>query len=637
MKQNKLLQKQLLKFLPPEFHDDENLADFINAVNDSYNAYERDHELATRAFKLSEEDYEEVNKKLKSEVELKKISIIKLKEAISNLEKDAIFTLNTSDDLPDVIEYLKKQIEKRKAVEAALNNALELAEHSSRAKEIFLANMSHEIRTPMNAILGMSNQLTRTKLDTKQRFYLDTIQTASENLLVILNDILDLSKIEAGKLYLENIGFEPSSVVKRVMQVFMHKAEEKGLKIINSESDPNIAPVLIGDPYRLNQILLNLVSNSIKFTEKGYIDISCYVVEDCEKSQILEITVRDTGIGMDNEFKNNLFQKFVQEDKSVARKYGGTGLGMAICKNLIELMHGAIQVESQKNVGTAITLRIRFIKGTEQDLPKKAEAKIDSSILKNKKILLVEDNEMNRLVATMILNTYGAKLIEAHNGLEAIEALTQDSFDLVLMDVQMPVMDGLEATKTIREKLKLSIPIVALTANALKGENDKCFEAGMDAYLSKPFIEEELVTTISELLGIPRTLEKKSILEREEEKFEKVLYDLQYLHELCGKNEEFVWSMVDAFIKEAELAIKQIQNALKASDAKEIKSLAHRLKSNLAMLNAHILRDLAQKLENDLENNDLTEKVIKNIYQFQKGLEKILEQLHINRLVNTPQ
>ena len=385
----------------------------------------------------------------------------------------------------------------RKQLEIDLIVAREQAESSTRSKEVFLANMSHEIRTPMNAIIGMVNQLAKTTLDSSQLFYLDTINSASENLLVIINDILDLSKIEAGKLNLENIGFELKAVVSRAMQVLMHKAEEKGLSITQSHSDISISPVLMGDPYRLNQVLLNLISNAIKFTEKGGVDLSCTVVKDTPTKQTILITVKDTGIGMDEEFVNSLFDKFSQEDVSVTRRYGGTGLGMSICKDLVELMDGKIEVVSKKDIGTNIFIKIEFAIGGTSDLPRKEIFYINKDMLTNKKILVVDDNNMNRLVAKTILKNYGAIITEAANGKEAIELLQQEQIELVLMDIQMPVMGGMEATKIIRQDISESLPIIALTANAIKGDNEKCIDGGMNAYLSKPFKERDLLNVVA--------------------------------------------------------------------------------------------------------------------------------------------
>jgi len=387
-------------------------------------------------------------------------------------------------------------ITNKKALEEELLASREQAQSSAKAKQAFLANMSHEIRTPMNAILGMSRQLQKTNLNGDQQLYLDTINNAGEHLMVIINDILDISKIEAGKLTLEKIGFDFRDVIKNTVEVMQLRASEKGL-LIKTKIDDKITSVLNGDPYRLKQILFNLLSNAIKFSEKGNVCIDCELLEQDKAIQRIQIKVTDNGVGMTEEFLKNLFQSFTQEDKSVTRKFGGTGLGMTITKQLTELMGGYVKVESEKNVGTTFILSIPFEKGVPADLPAAAVMDTDSTILKDKKILLVEDNQTNRLIAKITLRPYGVLLTESVNGLEAVEAVAKNSFDLVLMDMQMPEMDGLEATKIIRQQLKSTVPIIALTANAIKGESEKCFEVGMDDFLSKPFNEDDLIAKIA--------------------------------------------------------------------------------------------------------------------------------------------
>lgn len=387
-------------------------------------------------------------------------------------------------------------ITNQKALEEELMASREQAESSAKAKQAFLANMSHEIRTPMNAIIGMSRQMQKTGLNGEQQLYLDTINNAGEHLMVIINDILDISKIEAGKLTLEKIGFDFREMIRNTVEVMQHRASEKGL-LINTAVDENIAAVLNGDPYRLKQIFFNLLSNAVKFSEQGDIRIDCRLIQQDAKVQLVQMSVADKGVGMAEEFLNNLFQSFSQEDRSVTRKFGGTGLGMTITKQLTELMGGTVKVESKKNFGTTFILSIPFEKGTASDLPAAAVMQTDYSNLQGKNILVVEDNQTNRLIAKITLKPYGVKLVEAINGLEAVKAVTDKAFDLVLMDMQMPEMDGLEATKIIRQQLKSKVPIIALTANAIKGESDKCFEAGMDDFISKPFEENELLSKIA--------------------------------------------------------------------------------------------------------------------------------------------
>jgi len=721
MKLNRLLNKQILKFLPPGFIESEEGSHFIEAVNSSYIAYERDIDLLNHAFRINEEEYIDINRKLKEEINLKQISISRLKESIHSIsvKSEPFKEENESDELLDIVNYLDDQINSRKQAEKMLRireekyrnitanmhlgllevnndeiitfanqsfcdmsgysreellgkNASHLfatdgntelllqknelrkqgysdsyeislrdkngeqkwwlisgaphyndkgkqigsigihlditrqkklekdlteaklqAEKSAQAKEIFLANMSHEIRTPMNAIMGMSFQLSKTSLNSRQTLFLDAIHNSAEHLLVIINDILDISKIEAGKLNLENIGFNIDAVVKNAVQVMQHKAEEKGLAL-GITIDQNISHVLIGDPHRFKQVILNMVSNSIKFTEKGNIHIACNLHDQSAGSQLLRIVITDTGIGMDEAFLSQLFTKFSQEDDSVARKYGGTGLGMSICKKLIELMNGSIEVTSKKNQGTSITFTLPFLTGSETDLPAKEEINFDSSILKGSRVLLVEDNEMNRLVATTVLGNYGIDFVEATNGEEAIHFLQKEKFDLVLMDVQMPVLNGIEATKIIRQQISSSIPIIALTANAIKGESDKCIVAGMNAYISKPFEEAVLIRTIGSLLGKEvkvRPLQK--IAATSEDK----LFDLQDLLKLSYGDEKFVTKIISMFIKTAPQSFSEMKKALNKNDLEKVKSLAHSLKPTIDSLGITSMKTRIREIE----------------------------------------
>ncbi|MBL0356104.1 MAG: PAS domain S-box protein [Chitinophagaceae bacterium] len=480
----------------------------------------------------------------------------------------------------------------QKILEYELLEAREHAELSASAKQTFLANMSHEIRTPMNAILGMSRQLQKTILDETQQLYLNTINNAGEHLMVIINDILDISKIEAGKLELENIGFSIKEVVKSIVDVMQHRASEKGI-LVNCSTDENIAGILKGDPFRLKQILFNLVSNAVKFSEKGIVSIDCILKEQHRNCQSVQISVADNGIGMDKEFMNNLFQSFTQEDKSVSRKFGGTGLGMTITKQLSELMGGHIHVQSEKNVGSTITLIIPFVIGNENDLPAKETRIADESILKDKQILLVEDNEMNRLVAIATLAHYGAKITEAVNGIEAVQAMKTLNFDLVLMDMQMPEMDGLEATRIIRKEVNAAIPIIALTANAIKGESDKCFAAGMDDFISKPFAEEALVAMIAKWLG----KEVKIIVAEHTVAVAGSLYDLSKMHEISKTNESFLKKLIALFIELATVTMEEMVVARQKNDFAKIKALAHSIKPSIDNMGIHSLKEGILRIE----------------------------------------
>ncbi len=484
-------------------------------------------------------------------------------------------------------------ITEQKQLERELIEAKVQAEHLAKTKEAFLANMSHEIRTPMNAIMGMSRQLAKTDLLPQQKFYLDVIHSASDNLLVIINDILDLSKVEAGKLSFESIGFESNSIAERVIRVLAHKAEEKGLKLQNSYFDTRIAPVLIGDPYRLNQVLFNLIGNSIKFTEKGFVDLSLELIEDNEFSQLIKIKVKDTGIGMDEDFVKNLFEKFSQENESITRKYGGTGLGMSICKNLVELMGGEIRAESIKGKGTTIILKIEFKKGNYTDVPEENIVQFNSNFLQGRKILITDDNELNRLVASIILQNYGAQIVEAFNGQQAIEVLKKQHFDVILMDIQMPVMNGIEATKALRQS-KCNVPIIALTAAAIKGERQKCISAGMSDYITKPFKEEVLLKIIDKLLK-NNNVEARHL--KNEESKEELLFDLTELEDISRGNKDFILKMLNIFCEQTPLILHEMLDAYKQGQYEKMGAMAHKMKPSIDNLKIMPLKQIIRDIE----------------------------------------
>jgi len=376
-----------------------------------------------------------------------------------------------------------------------LISALKRAESAEKHTQSFLANMSHEIRTPLNSIIGLSYQLLKSDMRQKEHGFVRTIHAASEHLLVLINDILDTSKIEAGKLGLDQTSFSLRELIQLMVELLRQKAEEKNIRII-TEIDSSLFDSHIGDPHRLKQILLNLLTNAVKFTPKGLIRITCKVEEDEAKQQSIALTIIDTGIGIEQEYIDRIFTKFSQEDKSTTRNYGGTGLGMFITKSLVELMGGTISVSSQKEIGTHVKINLSLPKNLVPVIQLPAKATTDTSILNNLHILVVDDNEMNRLVASTVLENHGIIVSEAVNGADALSKLEKESYDLILMDLQMPVMDGLEASLKIRKDLGLSVPIVALTASALNEESHRCLDAGMNDFIIKPFKEEEMVQVL---------------------------------------------------------------------------------------------------------------------------------------------
>jgi len=354
---------------------------------------------------------------------------------------------------------------------------------------------------------------------------------------------------------------------------------------------------LIGDPFRLNQIFFNLLSNAIKFTAKGKIEMDCHLISQTKTTQTLQFKVSDTGIGMDQDYLERLFEKFSQEHQSTSRNFGGTGLGMNITKELVDLMGGEIEVESEKGTGTVFAFRITFLKGNERDLPIVKKEEVDKEIFKGLKILLVDDNDMNRLVANTILENLGARVMEAVNGKQAVDFLMEESVDLILMDIQMPVMDGLEATQEIKKQTHHQTPIIALTANALKTDNERYIQAGMVASLPKPFSENEIIDVISRIIGNHKTIENPSSF-TDVETMETPLYDLTNLKTIADGNTGFIRKMIELFLGQTPPMLVQMREALGQHDLHTISGLAHKMKPSLENLGIVSLNEVVRTIEN---------------------------------------
>lgn len=460
----------------------------------------------------------EVCSQLKSNQQTQDIPIIFL---TAKREKDSIikgFQLGAVDYIPkpfskeELLARVNLHLTLRKTQEELIHSK-EMAEAAAKAKAIFLANMSHEIRTPMNGIVGMVDILKRTNLTKEQIEYLDIIEISGENLLMIINDVLDFSKIEAGQITFESIRFNLSDEVSEVIKLLKYKADQKKLEL-SYTLDPDVPEMLIGDPLRLKQVLINLCNNSIKFTTSGFVKIKVGKLSLNENKVILKFEVQDTGIGISPENQSKLFRSFSQADVSTTRKFGGTGLGLAISKNLVQLMNGHIGIISEEGKGAIFHFDCEFgvSKQSLTTLNEKDFPPLGTSV-KKLKILLAEDNVINQKVATLILEKMGHSVSVASDGFKAVEMFKNEVFDTIFMDVQMPNMDGVEATTIVREwelknNIENRIPIIAMTANTLRSDKDLFISVGMDDYLGKPFNNVELIRVLER---IQQQLERKNI------------------------------------------------------------------------------------------------------------------------------
>lgn len=499
-------------------------------------------------------------------------------------------------------------ITEQKQLEIELNEQKQRAEEASKAKEVFLANMSHEIRTPLNAIIGFLRELSKQELTELQKKYIDNSTVASRHLLAILNNILDISKIEAGEMELEKEDFVFEESIDKVVKVLQPLAKQKGLRL-SATIDPKVNKVLKADSLRIEQILFNLVGNSLKFTPQGRVDLKCEVVTDYANFQKILIKVIDTGIGMDKKYIETIFKKFSQEDKAVTRKFGGTGLGMAITKELVSLMHGDITIESEKGKGTTFFITLPLEKGNPDTIKQhNNQTNVDISGIS---ILVVEDNKMNRMVLQNSLQYFNCKVTEAENGVEALELLKENTYDVILMDIQMPEMDGLETTKIIRNEFKLNVPIIALTANAFKTEIENCKNVGMNDYVTKPFEEYILIETIANL-----TVNRPKNIDSANDNTDENVYNLTVLHNLSRGNKDFIKKMIQIFIEQTSETLADLDKAFIENNFIEISRLIHKMKPSVESLGINnIIKEIStlEKIAKTTTNKNEIENLLQKI------------------------
>ncbi|MCI5083148.1 MAG: ATP-binding protein [Saprospiraceae bacterium] len=493
-----------------------------------------------------------------------------------------------------------RDITKRKEAERALIKAKKEAESARLAEQQFLANMSHEIRTPMNAVVGMTHLLNETKLSDIQQEYLQSLQFSANHLMELINNILDLSKIEAGELVFDNRAFRLDHLLDMIKQTFQLKVKKEPIEV-KIEMDEQIRKPFMGDPLRLNQILTNLLGNALKFTHEGEIGIEASLEKQEGETYWILLTIFDTGIGIPVDKLDLIFENFKQADLQVTRKYGGTGLGLSIVKQLVGMLGGNIVVESEVGEGTRFMVLLPF---EESEMPSKQLPLIpdpnqSSDLPEGLEVLVVEDNEMNQRLITRVLDRWKSQYEIANDGIEAVIQSRQKKFDVILMDIHMPEMDGVEASRIIRqenENPNAATPIIALTAAALNEEKKRVFDAGMNDFMLKPFVPKALKKLVkkwikNEPIVVPETVNK------DESRASATGVNLDYLYEISGNDKFFVIEMLDTFLAEIPTGIKELQGQLDKEDFARLAKTAHRLKPNLMMVGLPNGEKMAKDLE----------------------------------------
>jgi len=518
--------------------------------------------------------------------------------------------------------------EKQKAHEGNLVNAKLKAEKLVKLKQGFLANMSHEIRTPMNAIIGFTDIVLGNELKPEVRDKIERIKQSGENLLVIINDILDFTKIEKGKLGVENISFSLEKVIDNVKAQLENIAQAKKVRLVVNR-DSEVPENIKGDPVRLSQILMNLMDNAIKFTENGFVELRVKIVSIQNGDTIIQFEIEDTGIGIPTSKQESIFDSFTQASSTTTRKFGGSGLGLSICKQLVHLLGGEIWLNSQENVGSTFFFTIST-ESVQEELDNPT-TNIEEFNISGTKVLLVEDNVMNRELAIHFLKEWGVEYDTAKNGDLGVSKVKHNNYDLILMDLSMPVMDGYQAANKIRllEDDKARIPILAMTANAFKNDIDKCFEVGMNDHISKPFKSEELKIKIYQLVNkVESTLSKsKDKLDQLKELKDEKLFCLDLLKDMGGDNSDFTKEMVEIYVTQSPLTLKRLLKALDAWETAEIKAAAHKLRSPAALMGISKAVELTEFIEVNVFDNGKRDQVKLAVERLNELINKVISQV----------
>jgi PAS domain S-box-containing protein len=492
-------------------------------------------------------------------------------------------------------------ITEMKQLEFELKGARHKAEESSKAKAMFLANMSHEIRTPLNGIVGMAEQLAQSQLDADQRYFVDIMRSASSTLLSIINDVLDISKIESGKFSIETTAFNLNETIRTTLSIFGEKAKQSNVSLdIELMDDRGV--MHLGDPHRISQVLFNIVGNAMKFTQAGYVRVTSHLARGENDMCFVSFSIEDTGVGMDIAYLTKVFEAFTQEDASITRKFGGSGLGLSIARSIVHIMGGTIEIESEKGKGTRVNIRIPMRISNEKTKKDIVEMTDLQKSLKGLRILAVEDNELNRMVLQVILKKCEIVVTIAHNGQEAINLIQQQEFDLVLMDVQMPIVDGLEATKYIRDELKLTTPIIGLSANAMREEVEICKQAGMNDYLVKPYSERALVEVMKKWSAGAIVTEAVTDWSEVAEEL-----DLSVLKQYVGNDIDALRDVVTGYLKHLPPQLDRLELALVGSDVLALRHELHQLKASMEIIGVRPDGLSFAAISNELKSDGLSD------------------------------